>query len=392
MTGKERIASAMKLETQDRVPVMCQLSLGHYFLQSSEDAFDIWYTSEGFARALLELARRYGFEGILVNLPGRDSRLGDYIERIERKEGGRVIRFRDGSRAVLPDDDNARYVPADSASPHPSFEEIDPEKLYYVEPWDVTGISYPYRWGFSGEPADPDDFFPEYHDRTLKEVLDLAGKEFSVHSEVFSPFSQFLELLSLKDGLLALIDDPGKVRACLERLTEGAVDLALRQAALGVDAVLISSAYAGGGFISRADYEKFVLPYEGRIVSEVKKSFDVVVYTHTCGAIGDRLDLMLQTGTEGIDTLDPPPLGNVELADAKRILAGKAFIKGNMDPVNTLLRADRDTVYADALRRIRIAAPGGGYILSSACSVSPHTPPENIACLREAAEAAGTVS
>ena len=29
--------------------------------------------------------------------------------------------------------------------------------------------------------------------------------------------------------------------------------------------------------------------------------------------------------------------------------------------------------------------PGGGYILSSACSVAPHTPPENIEQLRRAA-------
>ena len=54
-------------------------------------------------------------------------------------------------------------------------------------------------------------------------------------------------------------------------------------------------------------------------------------------AIGDRLDLMLETGTQGIDTLDPPPLGTVELQDAKRQLAGRAFIKGNVDPVDTVL-------------------------------------------------------
>ena len=190
-------------------------------------------------------------------------------------------------------------------------------------------------------------------------------------------------------GLAELVTDAAKVHACLEQLTAGAVCLARQQAQAGVDAVLISSAYAGGGFISRDHYREFVLPYEQRLASAIKTFFEGAVYTHTCGSIGDRLELMLETGIDGIDTLDPPPLGNVELAAAKECLTGRAFIKGNIDPVNTLLKKDCDSVAQDARERIAVAGPGGGYILSSACSVPPHTPPENIACLREVAEQYG---
>jgi len=51
-----------------------------------------------------------------------------------------------------------------------------------------------------------------------------------------------------------------------------------------------------------------------------------------------------------------------------------------------------DDVRAAARERIRIAAPGGGYILSTACSVSPAAPPANIMALREAAEEWGWYS
>jgi len=97
----------------------------------------------------------------------------------------------------------------------------------------------------------------------------------------------------------------------------------------------------------------------------------------------------METGTNGIDTLDPPPLGTVDLKEARRILAGRCFIKGNIDPVHTILEGTPDKVYEDASRRIAIAGPGGGYVLSSACSVSPHAPPANIMKLLEAAEAYG---
>jgi len=98
---------------------------------------------------------------------------------------------------------------------------------------------------------------------------------------------------------------------------------------------------------------------------------------------------MLETGAMGIDTLDPPPLGTVDLREAKAFLTGKAFIKGNLDPVNTLLQGTADDVRREALRRLEVGMPGGGYILSTACSVAPRAPPRNIEALVAVAEEAG---
>ena len=75
MNGKERIRKAMLHEPVDRVPVMCQLSIGHYLLNTDIKPSDLWYTSEGFAKAAISLQKRYGFDGILLNLLGTRSRL-----------------------------------------------------------------------------------------------------------------------------------------------------------------------------------------------------------------------------------------------------------------------------------------------------------------------------
>lgn len=389
MTSRQRMQRAMGLQMPDRVPVMCQLALGHYFLHAGLKPLDIWYSSEGFANALITLQQRYNFDGILVNLPGRDPNYENYLDKIEPGAREMRLHWRNGNYTIFPQDDNPHYYQADGTRFFPTFGEIDPEQLYYVDPWDLTDITYPFTWGLEAEPRPFDDYFPEYHFDTIKQVKARVGAGISVHAEVFSPWSQFLELLNYEYALMAILDDPGKSKACLERLTEGAIDLAKKQAACGVDAILISSAFAGAGLISREHYEEFVLPYEKKIVTEVKRATAIPVYTHTCGSIGDRLDLMMQSGTNGIDTLDPPPLGTVELAEAKKILAGKTFIKGNIDPVHTLLYGSADKVKSDVQRRLEIGKPGGGYILSSACSVAPHTPPENIALLAELAEELG---
>jgi len=378
---------AMRLGVPDRVPVMCQLALGHYFLHAGLDHVEIWHSTEAFAEALVRLQRKYGFDGILVNLPGRDPDWRSAITRIEEGDGERIIRWTNGWYTAAPPDDNPHVYQADGTRYFPSFDEIDPGQLFYVEPHDLSGITYPYSWGFAASPAPPGPhFFPAWHYDTIKAVTARAGPDVSVHGEVFSPFSQFMELLDYTNGLMALMDDAGKVRACLERLAEGAIQLGCGQIAAGADAVLISSAFAGAGLISRAHYAEFVLPYERRVIAGIKARHDVPVYTHTCGAIGDRLDLMEATGTGGIDTLDPPPLGTVELADAKRQTAGRLFIKGNIDPVNTMLLGTPNDVLAAARGRIETAGPGGAYILSTACSIAPAAPPENIVKLREAVD------
>ncbi len=389
MTSKERMHIAMHLKTADRVPVMCQLAVGHYFLHSGIKPLEIWYTSEGFANALMRLREKYSFDGILINLPGRDPNFEKHIDRIERGDGENILRWKNGNYTVFPDDDNPHYYQADGSRFFPTFAQIKPEELFYVEPWDLTDITYPFTWGFDLEPRSFNDFFPPYHLDAIKIVKAKVGNTVSVHSEIFSPWSQFLELLNYESALMAILDDPGKSKACLERFTLGAIALGKQQAKAGVDAILISSAFAGAGLISRPQYEEFVLPYERMIVKEIQKEFSVPVYTHTCGSIGDRLDLMINTGTNGVDTLDPPPLGTVELDEAKKILNGKTFIKGNIDPVNTLLYGNESAVKEDVKRRIEIGKTGGGYILSSACSVSPHTPPENIEMLALLAEELG---
>ncbi|MCK4495042.1 MAG: hypothetical protein KAU91_01735, partial [Candidatus Aminicenantes bacterium] len=94
----------------------------------------------------------------------------------------------------------------------------------------------------------------------------------------------------------------------------------------------------------------------------------------------------------GLECLDPPPLGNVRLAEAKRRVGSRIFIKGNIDPVNVLLYGTIETVKKDAKYRIKKGKPGGGFILSTACSIAPHTKRENIQVLAQVAEEAGYYS
>lgn len=390
MNSRQRMAAAMSMRRPDRVPVMCQLALGHYFLNTPFAPHEIWFDSDAFATALVSLQRRYRFDGILVNLPGRAAGLLDQVAHVERRPDGERLLWRNGEITVYPWDDNPYHLgPGGAALPRADFGTLDPDHLAALD--DLTA----YTWGVYHVPwlsgrsdHGPLREIPPYFLRTLDLVRAKAGDDVAVHGEVFSPFTHFLELFGYEQALLHLLDDPAKALAILDRLTGASIAWAVAQARHGVDAVLISSAFAGGPFLSRRMYRAYVVPFERRVTDAVRAT-GTPVYTHTCGCIGDRLDLMLQTGTQGIDTLDPPPLGNTDLAAAKAQVGDRLFLKGNMDPVVLLNARTPDEVIAHAADRIRAGMPGGGYILSTACSVPPRVEPWKLELLTPLAEEAG---
>jgi hypothetical protein len=384
MNGQQRMAMAMRHEIPDRVPLMCQLALGHYFLNTDLRPHEIWFTSEGFAEALVTLQRRYRFDGILINLPGRDPDWRKDVASITESIEGEIVRWKNGDETLIPWDDNAQHRPADPASARPLFDEFDPDRDFErLDDWTM------YSWGVYHTPIPPGPL-PDYFFRTMDQVKAQVGDTISVHGEVFSPFTHFMELFSYEDALTNLALNPEKAGAILNRLADASIMWGVAQARHGVDAVLISSAYAGGGFISKRMYERFVVPCEKRVADAIPtQAPGVPVYTHTCGHLGDRLELLMETGTDGVDTLDPPPIGNTELADAKARIGSRMFIKGNMNAVFLLQAETVEAVLNHARERLRDGMPGGGYILSTACSVGPLVQPEKLEALYPLVEAEG---
>jgi hypothetical protein len=383
--------AAMWQEAVDRVPVMCQLALGHYFLHSGEAPSAIWFDSATFVRVLADFQRRYGFDGFLINLPGRPANWREHLASYERNAAGERLLWHDGLTTEFPANDNPHTFAAD----HGSLARADYETCDPSDPaiWRIPG----YVWntwhapGLWDIPADADLTKPSSYPEWMVSGLRAAravSPEVSVHMEVFSPFTHLMELFGYQNALMALIDAPGKCHQLLEKLAAMVTAQVRCYAAAEPDAILISSAFAGAGFLSRQMYREFVVPCERPIVRAIRE-YAIPSYVHTCGAIGDRLDLMAETEVDGIDTLDPPPLGTVDLAKAKAEFGKRFFFKGNLDAVNEMLRADDQTFERAVRQRLEIGKPGSGYILSSACSVAPHVKPERLMRMVELAEGYG---
>lgn len=366
MNSKQRMQLAMHNKMPDRVPVMCQLSHGHILQVLGVSPSQFYFNGAKMAEGFYKMRELYQFDGVLVNNI-HTTKPKDFFEKvtIEKRVRGEFVYLPNGDYYECPYHDDAVFVAKNKKQPEIDDIEVDALEI-------ETEVE-------------------DYRVETQKLLVEWSKGEFSVHGETVSPFDWLVILLGVQNAMMALMLDPEKCHEILEKYVPQSIAFAKKQIDVGVDAMKISSPFVGSSFISKTFYEEFVVPYERKLVEAVHAyAPDMPVYTHTCGFISDRLELMQSTGINGIECLDPPPLGNVDLADAKRRIGDQMFIKGNMDSVNVLLKATPETLEPYVKQMLEQGMPNGGYILSTACSVAPDVKPEVLKQLVPLAEKYGT--
>jgi len=375
MNSRERIIKTMNFEEPDRVPLMCQFSIGFMLKQLKISPAEFWFDHKTFIDGLIELRSIFKFDGILVSLHGHNLNWRKNVLRIAKESKGERVFWSNGDETFCPDNDLPYHIPKEK-NQKLNIEDINPDKL----PEEIDYIPVSQGLYFH---LDKDNLLSIFN-----EIFDKTEQQYSIHGEITSPLDYFMDLLGHESSLLALIDEPEKCKDILQKYTDGIKSLALKMCEQNIDAIKISSPYAGAGFLSRSFYKEFVLPYETQIAKAIREK-GKHVYIHTCGSIGDRLELIAESDTSGLECLDPPPIGDCDLEDAKKRLGKRCFIKGNIDSVNTLLKKSIQEVKEDARKRIEIGKPGGGFILSTACSIAPDVPRENILALYDTVEEYG---
>lgn len=371
MTSRQRVQAAMDLQQPDRTPLMCQFSIGSMMLQLKPSSpVQFWYDGLTFADGLIELCELSHFDGILISLHGHSPNWKDNIISIKEIESGKQeVLFED--RTEIHSWSELPMVKFHKKRTPICTSDIDIAK-------DIPSV-------IDYIPVSQDLHFRLDRDSLLDIFLYIrskVGDKYSLHADVTSPFDYLLDYLGYENALLSLIMDPDKCKEILQKFTDGLCDLAQKISGCDIDAIKISSPFAGMGFISAEHYTEFVLPYEQQIVKVIRNQ-GKHVYTHTCGHISDRLELMRETGISGLECLDPEPIGNVDLSDAFSRIGDTLFIKGNIDSVNTLLYADDEKARADVLRIIETGEKNKGFILSTACSIAPKVTLERIRMLSE---------
>ncbi len=370
-TSRSRVDAAMNLQQPDRVPLMCQFSIGSMMTLLQPNPVDFWYDKHVFAQGLVQLCKMFRFDGILVSLHGHSDSWKKELESCESLEEG-VFKLTFPNRTEV---HSRKDLPLVAFNHQKELTLMDEISLDDAIPGVINYIPVSHNLYFKLDQEALFDVFDL--------VNDEVGDSLSIHGEITSPFDYFLDMFGYENGLVSLILEPERCKMILDKFTNGIRDLAVKMCEKPIDAIKISSPFAGMGFISSDQYTEFVLPYERRIVEAIRAK-GVHVYLHTCGSIGDRLEIMRDSNASGLECLDPVPVGNVDLENAFDRIGNDLFIKGNIDSVHTLLYGDDEKVVSDVRRIIEIGkSKGKGFILSTACSIAPMVTKERLLLLSQ---------
>jgi uroporphyrinogen decarboxylase len=211
----------------------------------------------------------------------------------------------------------------------------------------------------------------------LRRIVRELGREvFVVACFDQYPFSLAAALMGLSQIMLKVTQDPGLVRAVMERCAEYALAYGRALSEAGAD--LLSGGESPAGLLGPARYHELALPLEQGLIASLKEATGKPVSLHICG---DAKPLLTSMAGSGADVLELDHF--VDIEHACRMLDPGIALWGNLDPVGLLAQGTPAQVRAQADKVLRSVAAHHRtrFVLSSGCTLAVETPAENLAAL-----------
>jgi hypothetical protein len=192
----------------------------------------------------------------------------------------------------------------------------------------------------------------------------------------------------VSEFLLLLYDDPDLLRRILQAYTKRAIDYGRILIAEGVDAVQINADYCinTGPWLAPSSFARFVLPCMQATVDAFKRE-GVYVIKHTDGNTWKILDMMVETGIDGLHGIQPST--GMDIARLKERVGNKITLFGAVE-ADTLVNGSPEDAVREVEQCLKYGAPGGGFVLTTSNSVQAGSRHENYMAMLRAARESGT--
>jgi len=377
MTSRERLLTVLRGEIPDCVPVMPDTSNMIPARLTGKPFWDLYlYNDPPIWEAYIACAKRFGVDALMDG----------YAPLVFPEEvwtGGpeweRAIVLRTPERIVT----QAFHV---SRGGRVWAGTVD---VYYVADPPTRGVP-PAKLGL---PAEPERWEPlegvreiDRGPANLVRAKQLMGDQGLVG--VFAGAGT--NALGSIEGVWRYYDHPEQRAAWAEARTEAVEARFERIMALEVKPDFITVGGSGTLIWQTPEiFREMALPAVKRAI-ELATAAGFPTHVHSCGRERELVRIMAEeTDLTVIDPLEPPPMGDCDLADLKRNWGDRIVLKGNLHTTEVMLRGTPETVAAAARRAIDDAAQGGRFILSTGDQCGRDTPDENLRALVETARTYG---
>ena len=176
--------------------------------------------------------------------------------------------------------------------------------------------------------------------------------------------------------MMAFAADTQLVKELVELSVRINIQMAKEVAKRGADFIFTGDDYASteAPFMSPQMFEEYLYPGLKQVVAAFHEE-GLPVIKHTDGNIRPILDMIIDSGIDCLDPLDP--LAGMDMAEVKQQYGHRIALKGNVDCAYTLSFQSVEDVVQETLQVIQHVGPGGGIIISSSNSIHSAVKPGN---------------
>jgi MtaA/CmuA family methyltransferase len=214
----------------------------------------------------------------------------------------------------------------------------------------------------------PSDLLTHNDTRCVLEAIKILKKQFgdevAVIGKTMGPWSLGYHCFGVETFLLLSLDNPGKTKACLDKLKEVTVQFGLAQIEAGADALTLPD-HATGDLVSAEYYEKYLR----ELHIEFAKRLPVPLILHICGRTVDRMEYIAQTGMAAFhyDSKNDP-------AESMRVVRNRISLVGNVNNPETLFSKGPEEVRREVYKNL----DAGVQLVGPECAIPLQTAIENL--------------
>lgn len=228
-----------------------------------------------------------------------------------------------------------------------------------------------------------DEYLPDPdHSARYEQVakwIEKYREDYAVFGRIRLGTASTIESIGLDRFSLMLYDDPDLVKEIHRRFSEWTLRVLEHINRLDFDFYWVSDDVADtkNPWVDMAMYEEFLLPCQKMVAQGIGKPW---VY-HSDGNLFPILDGILTLGMNAIHPVQPSAM---DINALKAKYGSQVCIVGNIDLDYTLTRGTTDEVQSEVRNRIENIGKGGGYIISSANSLTDYCKTSNVMAMAEA--------
>lgn len=217
---------------------------------------------------------------------------------------------------------------------------------------------------------------PGFHSSVLmalERTSEILPEDLHICGLSWGPISTAGYVMGAENMVFAMLMDPEIVKKTIARMTELVSVIERSTIAHGATVMWMADPTSSGDLISPDMFDEFSKGAITRVISDVRREYDVPEFLHICGNTLGIVSHIKETGADCLSfdhAVDP--------ARARELAGRDLALMGNVDPVNLIMLGTPEKVTRRSYEIIEAAGKESGLILAPGCETPISSPFENV--------------